>query len=156
MLAKMSLDALQVQADRVQSAGLAHAAGQRHVQRFRLELAFAQFGIGQGLAAGVQRRFDGLLGQVDGSSAGLLFVHAQGSHALHQLGDAASLARELCLGILKLRGGQRRGKCAACAVDDGIQLIHKNSSNEQGLVPFQALALVSDAQATAGEDSSPP
>jgi hypothetical protein len=125
------LDALQRQADRVQAAGLALAAGQRHVQRFGFELAF-EFGIGQGLATGVQRGFNGLLGQVDGGAAGLLFVHAQGSHALHQLGDAAGLARELCLGVFKLRGGQRRGKCAACAVDDGIQLVHKTLQMNKG------------------------
>jgi hypothetical protein len=148
------LDAFQRQADRVQAAGLAHAARQRDIQGFGFELAF-KFGISQGLPPCIQRGFNGLLGHVDGGAACFLFFHAQGGHALHQLGDAAGLARELRLGVLKLRGRSRRGKCAARAVDNGIQLVHKDSSNEQGLVPFQALALVSDAQATVREDSSP-
>ena len=110
------LDALPRQADGVQPALPARAAGQRHVQCLGLQLAL-QLGIGQRLAARVEGRFDGLLGLVDGGATGLLLVHAQGGHAFHQLGHAAGLAEELRLGVLQIgrRGGT--GKAVAGALN---------------------------------------
>jgi hypothetical protein len=70
------LDALERQADRVQAAGLAHAPGQRDVQRLGLQL-LREFGVGQLLAPLGQRRLDRLLGHVDRGAAGLLLLDRQ-------------------------------------------------------------------------------
>ena len=86
--AEDALHPLPRQCNGVQTALPALAAGQGDIQRFGFKLSL-QFSIGQAVAARGQGRFNRLLGQIDGSTARLLLVHTQGSHAFHQLGDAA-------------------------------------------------------------------
>jgi hypothetical protein len=107
-------------------ARLAHAAGQRDVQRLGLELRLELF-VRQLLAAVIEGRFDRLLGQVDGRAACLFLVHAQRRHALHQLGDAAGLAGELRLRVLQLRGCRRLGEGLAGTGNDGFEFVHEKT-----------------------------
>ena len=85
---KNGFDAFERDRHRVQTASHAGAAGQGDIQGFGFELGL-EFGIGQGLTAGSERGLYRLLGHVDGGTGGFLFFHAQSSHALHHLGDAA-------------------------------------------------------------------
>ena len=117
--AKNRLDALQGQGDRVQAALPALAARQRHVQRLSLELHL-QLSVGQCLAAVIERAFYGLLGQVDGRTACFFLFHAQGGHALHQLGHATRFTQKACLDVFQV--GRR---CCLCKrsfriVNDGV------------------------------------
>jgi hypothetical protein len=121
--AEDGLQALHGEAHGVQAAGAAGAAGQRHIERLGLQLLL-KLGVGQGLAAGVERGFDGLFGQVDGGAAALLLVHAEGGHAFHQLGDAAGLAEETRLGVFQVGRGGGLGKGGLGTGDDGVQLVH--------------------------------
>ena len=88
------------------ATGAVLAAGQGHVECLGLQLRL-QLGIGQGSAAFVQGRLDGLLGQVDGGAARLFFFDAERGHALHELGHTTAFAQKLRLGIFQLgrRGG---------------------------------------------------
>jgi hypothetical protein len=98
---------------------------QGHVQRFGLQLAL-QLGFGQCVAALVQRGLDRLLGHVDGGAPGLLFFHAEGGHALHQLGHAAALAQVLGLGVFQVGGGGGLRKQLARRLHQRIEVAHLN------------------------------
>ena len=124
--AEDALDALQRQRYRVQTTLPALAAGQANVQRFGLELHL-QFRIGQRLAARGKGCLNGLLGDVDGGAAGLLFVYRQLRHALHELRHAARLAQKLRFCIFQISGGGALGKQLRRAFDQGIQLVHIDS-----------------------------
>ncbi|MNS82032.1 hypothetical protein D3C72_1157660 [compost metagenome] len=102
-------------------------AGQAHVERFGAQLQRELF-VGELLAAVGQCGLDGLLADVDRGAAGLLLFDTQRGHALHQLGDAARLAKELGLGVFELCGRFRFGEGGACGVDQGVQLVHSNKN----------------------------
>ena len=121
------LQTLHGQGHRVQSTLPALTTRQGHVQRFGLELGL-QLCIGQCLTARRQGRFDGLLGLVDGGTAGLLFLDREGTHALHQLGDLARFTQVLGLGILKISRCARPRECVARAVNQCVQLVHVSLS----------------------------
>ena len=108
----------------------ATVARQGDVERLGAQLQ-CELVIGQLLAAGRERGFDRLLGDIDGGAARLLFVDRQGSHAFHQLGDAPGLAKELCLGVLEFGRRLRVGESSACGGDQGVQLVHKRNSWEK-------------------------
>jgi len=124
--AEDALDALERERHRVQPALPALAPWQAHVQGLGLELDL-QLRIGQCLAACGERGLDGLLGDVDGGAAGLLLVHRQLRHALHELGHATGLAQELRLGVFQISRGGALGKQLRRALDQGIQLVHIDS-----------------------------
>ena len=64
----------------MQAADAALAAGQRHVERLGLQLRF-ELGVGQRLAARVERGLDLLLGGVDLGAARLLLVGGSAASA---------------------------------------------------------------------------
>ena len=107
----------------MQAARHAPSARQRNVERLGAQLHRELF-IGELLAPLGQGRLDGLLGDVDRRAAGLLFVHAQGRHALHQFGDATGFAEKLRLRVLEFGGRLGFGKGCTCGLDQGVQLVH--------------------------------
>ena len=134
-----ALDAFQSERNGVEPTLPALATWQTHVQRFGLELQL-QFRIGQRLAARRERRFDGLLGDVDGRTAGFLFLDGQLRHALHELRHATRLAQKLRLGVFEVSGGGALGKQLRRALNQGIQLVHNDSfmtyANKDAQVPL--------------------
>ena len=107
----------------MQTAHIVAAAWKCHSQRFGLELRL-QFGVGQGLAAVVQRALNRLLGDVDGRTTGFLIFHAESSHALHQLCDATGFDQKLGFCVFEVSRCQCLRKTLACRFDQGVQLVH--------------------------------
>jgi hypothetical protein len=107
----------------VQPARAALAAGQRHVQRLGAQLGL-QLGVGQRVAARLQRASTRCLVCVDRRAARLLLVDAECAQALEQFGQRPGLAEETRLGVLEL-GRRRRGvERRARRLHQCVQIVH--------------------------------
>ena len=129
-------DALQAQADGMQTTRSAQRAGQGDIQGFGFELG-VEFGIRQGLTPLRECRFDGLLGCVDDRALGFLGLDVELRESLHELGDAPGFAQELRFGILQLGGCRATGKQVLGLRHQGIKVVHKVSvlQMKKGLKP---------------------
>ena len=79
------------------------ATGQRDINRFSIQTRL-HLGVGQGITARSQRVLDLLLGGIDDGTLRLALVRCQLAQAFHLLGDLASLAKILGLGIFQCGG----------------------------------------------------
>jgi hypothetical protein len=141
---KGRLDPFPGQRDGMQAAGATLAPGQCHIQGLGAQLLL-QFFVSQRPTPGIQGGLNGLLGQIDRCATRLLFFHAQGCHALHQFGHSPGLAKKQSLGVFQIGRCHGMSKSLPGTFNDGVEIVHTHSSNAQGLVPFQALALASIA-----------
>src|SRR5690606_21805436 len=131
------LHALERERDRVQAPFPTAASWQGHIQFFRLQLS-RQFGVGQRLTAGVERRFHLLLGLVDGGATGFLVLGTECGHALEQVGQAAGLAQETRFRILKV-GGRRCGdKGFGSRLHQCVEIVHLRVSKKKAGTRGQA------------------
>jgi hypothetical protein len=111
----------------------------------------------QRLAALVERRFDGLLGQVDGSPARLFLFDGKLGHALHQLGHATGLAQKLGLGVFQIGGcGTVRKLLTRTFDQQSNSFICVLLEKKQGLVPFQSPSPCSLCASSYQNDSRSP
>jgi len=152
---KNPLNALQGQRHRVQAPLATLAARQSDIQALGLQLHL-QLGLGQGIAALGQGRFNGLLGHVDGSAPGFLLFYGQLRHALHQLGHLAGFAQKLGFGVFQLNRGSRLREQLAGAGNQGIQFVHSDFDFACDLaVAFSILQYSNTTRASAFSSPSP-
>ena len=116
-------DALQSAGDWMQTAALATATGQGHVEGFGSQLRL-QGDLLQRLAPGVQRRLDAVLGSVDRCALAAALFRRQLAQAFQQFGQAARLAEKARLGLLELRRIGYAGELSRSFGDQLLDILH--------------------------------
>ena len=108
----------------MQTAGATLATGQRHIERFGLQLRI-ELGISQRLTARSQRCFDLLLGGIDRRAAGLFVVRRQRRQRFQLIGEATGFAQVTRFRVFQIGrcGGLR--EVALRIVHQGFEVVHR-------------------------------
>jgi hypothetical protein len=102
---KQRLETLKDSIDRMQTARTQTTSRQRDIQRFGTELRF-ELRCTQRIAPRLKRAFDRCFALIDFGTCGATRLGIKLAESFEQVGDAATLAKEACLRLLK--GGSIR------------------------------------------------
>jgi hypothetical protein len=122
------LDALDRARHRMQTALAAAPAGQRDVERLRMQLRI-ELGLRERQAALLQRGLDALLHAVDRRAARFLLVDRERAERLEQLGDTPGLAEEARFRVLQFGRSRRSRELLLRALHQLVQVVHSIRSH---------------------------